>query len=276
MKKFHCVDANRLCFGSLALLVLLMLVPAHPANAGRQIWQSRDQFVALEHQDSLKNGTVLLNDHPLAIPIDRLTAMLASIEFEPAGSGKPEQIFTKQSLETLAPQLAEGFRQAAPDEDVTFAIIGLHQSLLGLAKSPGVTSGRAFYQGGRLNIIFGLIRSDFNEREDRRLAPFTPGSRQIVAAGAWRLQLQPGQSGYNQVRKDWLTFSDAWQASSAQIPVTVQTTPSAQCATPLPVQRKNDPLTPAERLTTLKELQEKGLINEEEYRGKRLEILNGL
>lgn len=276
MKMFHCVDAKRLFCGYFALLLLLMLVPAAPANAGRQLWQSRDQFVALERQDSLQSGAALLNDHPLAILPERLTAMLASIQFQPADNGKPEQIFTSQSLETLVPQLTEGFRQAAADEDVTFAIIGLHQSLLGLTKSPMVTTGRAFYQGGRLNIIFGLVRKDFNEREDRRLAPFTPGNRQKVAAGAWRLLPQQEQSGYQLVRQDWLTFSDAWQAPVARIPVTGQTIPAAQGVTPLPRQGSNDPRTPAERLTTLKELQEKGLISDEEYRAKRLEILNGL
>jgi hypothetical protein len=40
--------------------------------------------------------------------------------------------------------------------------------------------------------------------------------------------------------------------------------------------RSTDTRKLAERLTTLNELKEKGLISEEEYRGKRLDILNGL
>lgn len=41
------------------------------------MWQSRDQFVALEHQDSLQNEPKLLKDHPTEISPDRLTAILA-------------------------------------------------------------------------------------------------------------------------------------------------------------------------------------------------------
>jgi hypothetical protein len=43
-----------------------------------------------------------------------------------------------------------------------------------------------------------------------------------------------------------------------------------------PEKRISDVRSPAERLSTLKELKDKGLISDEEYRGKRLEILNGL
>jgi len=166
----------------------------------------------------------------------------------------------------------EGLRKAARDEDVTFAIIGLHKSAIGLAKSPKVTTGRLFYQGGRFNIIFGLVQNDFNERADRRLSPFTPGSRQKVAEGEWTLLPHTGQSGYKQVRRDWVTFSEEWQTPVVQTPVAVKNIPSTKSA---PAQNK-DTHTPAERLITLKELQEKGLISEEEYKTKRLEILNGL
>lgn len=262
MKTFRCENANRLCFIFFALLLLLTAAPACQAAEGRQLWQSRDQFVALERQDSGPGESVPLNDHPVEISPERLTAILASIRIQPADNSKAEQLMTYQSLEVLVPQLVQGFRQAAPNEDLTFAIIGLHKSILGLAKSPRVTTGRAFYQGGRLNIIFGLVQQDFNEREDRRLAPFTPGSRGKRATGEWTLLSQPGQSGYQQPRKDWLTFTDHWQAAIPRPPE---------------VEQKVSPrMTPAERLTTLKELQEKNLISEEEYRRKRDEILNGL
>jgi hypothetical protein len=42
------------------------------------------------------------------------------------------------------------------------------------------------------------------------------------------------------------------------------------------VKRNLDTRSPADRLNTLNELKDKGLISVEEYREKRLEILNGL
>lgn len=273
MRTFCCRGSIRLCSVVSALLVVLMISFTCQASDGRQLWQSRDQFVALERQDA---GSAQANDHPVEIAPDRLAAILASIELSSEDSDKPEQLITSQSLEVLVPQMVQGFKKAAPGEDVTFAVIGLHKSLFGFAKSPKVTTGRAFYRGGRLNIIFGLAQKDVNEREDRRLAPFTPGSRQKAAEGGWKLLPQPGQKGYSLARKDWVTFSDEWRVPVVQIPVAVQNVPSAQAAPAQPVKQNIDTRKPAERLIILNELKDKGLISDEEYRGKRMEILNGL
>ncbi len=258
------------------LTALLMLSSASQASDGRQIWHSRDQFVALEPQEKRSTCSVEPNDHPCEIPPDRLTAILASIEFSPAESAKPEPLFLSESLELLVPQIVQGFRKAAPGEDVTFAIIGLHKSLLGFARSPKVTTGRAFYTDGRLNIIFGFAQKDFNEREDRRLSPLTPGKREEALDGGWQLLPQPGRNGYTLIRKDWVTFSDAWRAAVAPLPVATQNAPPAHSIPAQPVKQTIDTRKPAERLVTLNELKEKGLITAEEYRAKRQEILNEL
>ncbi len=259
-----------------SLLSLLMLSSASPASEGRQLWHSRDQFVALEQQDARSTGTLQPNSHPVEIPPDRLTAILASIEFSSAESAKPEQLLLSESLELLVPQLVQGFRKAAPGEDVTFAIIGLYKTSLGFARTPKVTTGRAFYNDGRLNIIFGFAQKDFNEREDRRLSPLTPGKREEALDGGWKLLPQPRRNGYTLVRKDWVTFSDAWRAAVAPLPVATQNAPSAPSIPAQPVKQTIDTRKPAERLATLNELKEKGLITAEEYRAKRQEILNEL
>lgn len=298
MKTFRCRDAGWLFSVASGLLMLLMLFSTSHASEVRHLWQSRDQFVALERRDSAAGAAALSNDHPREISPDRLAAMLASITFHSADSGRPEQLLTNQSLEVLVPELVQGFRNAASGDDVTFAIIGLYTSKLGFAKSPKVTTGRAFYTEGRLNIIFGFAQKDFNEREDRRLSPFIPGDRQKPLEGEWSLLPQPGQKGFTLVRNDWVTFSDEWRAPDLQPPADRQKVPSLQTrsAQPLKLQAPvagNDvpavqpplvqPGTPnidtrtaAGRLTTLKELKDQGLITEDEYRSKRSEILNGL
>jgi hypothetical protein len=276
MKMFRCRDANRLCSVASALLILLLVSTSCHATDIRRLWQSRDQFVALESQDAPRGGSVILNDHPVEISPDRLTAMLSSIEVRTEDNKKPGQLITVQSLEVLVPELVKGFHEAAPNQDVTFAVIGLHRALYGFAKTAKVTTGRAFFKGGRLNIIFGLVQKDVNERDDRRLVPFTPGSRQDITVGEWTLLPQPDQPGYSLIRNDWVTFNNEWRAPAAQIPVPDQNVPASQIS-PVPSgKQQTDTLRPADRLATLKELKDKGLISEDEYRSKRMEILNGL
>jgi hypothetical protein len=61
------------------------------------------------------------------------------------------------------------------------------------------------------------------------------------------------------------------------MPVAVQNMPYGQpSSAPAPYVRSTDTRSPADRLSTLNELKHKGLINEEEYRVKRMEIMNGL
>lgn len=246
-------------------------VPAAAAER-RMLWQSRDQFVALEPQDAVKTGSAALNEHPAAITDAQLATLLATLQFRATESAATEPLFTRNTLETLTPQLTLGLGKAAPGEDITFAVIGLHDALYGLTKEPRVTTGRLFVRNGRLNLIIGLAQQDVNEREDRRLAPFTPGSRKAEAAGEWRLQVPTEQTGYTMVRRDWVTVATDWQPRPS---VDSPSTAPLKQAPAVPNQREQL-RSPAERLTILKELKTKGLITDEEYRSKRLQILNEL
>jgi hypothetical protein len=286
-----CTWSNAGRFGLLASVLIMVIVCGSTSDASdvKQLWQSRDQFVALDRQDSPSGGGSIANDHPVEISPDRLTAILASIELQSPDSKNPEQLITPQSLEVLVPEMLQGFKKASPGEDVTFAVIGLYKTKLGFGKHPRVTTGRAFYKGGRLNIIFGFAQKDFNEREDRRLSPLIPGNRQKPLEGEWSIISQPGRNGFALVRKDWVIFSDEWRAvvaqapvvekvatPSQQAPVAEQNAPVVQAAPVQPVKQTDDTRKPADRLTTLNELKKKGLISEEEYNSKRLEILKGL
>jgi len=263
----------RLLLVSMAWWLIAGIQPGTAAAAERHLlWQSRDQFVALEPQDAEKTGPATPNEHPAATTAVQLATLLAPLQFQSTGSAATEPLFTSKTLEVLIPQLIPGLQKAAPGEDITFAVIGLHDALYGLSKEPRVTTGRLFVNNGRLNLIIGLAQRDVNEREDRRLAPFTPGSRKAAAAGEWLLHVPTEPSGYTLVRRDWVNVATNWQPiPSADSP---PTTPSYQ-APAVPKQREQS-RSPAERLTTLKELKDKGLITDEEYRSKRLQILNEL
>jgi hypothetical protein len=276
MKMFRRIHVSWLCSAASSLLVLIMLSSTVCASDVRYLWQSRDQFVALEQQDSTATGPAQPNEHPLDLTLDRVTAILESIEMRADDGGKPEALLTRPAVQALAPQLRRALQQASPTEDVTFAIIGLHDALYGLAKSPKVTTGRVFYKAGKLNIIVGLVQQEVRDRDDRRLFPFTPGIRKKPLEGEWTLLPQHGQNGYTQIRKDWVAFSTEWQATVAQPPVAEKIVPSTSARPAPSIKQSNDARNPAERLNTIKELKEKGLISEEEYRSKRMEIFNTL
>lgn len=228
------------------------------------IWQSRDQFVALEHKDQ-SHGGQLPNDHPAGVTSERLTAILGNIDLRSTDYDKPVPLFKKETIDVFAPQLQKALHLVSATEDVTFAVIGLHSSLVGFAKSPKVTTGRVFYKGGNLNIIIGLAHKDFNELEDRRLSPFTPGSRIKASAEDWSIVPHAGIDNFVQLRRDWIAFDDKWQAAAASQPVT---------SSEVKLEKSTQP--PAERLILLNDLKEKGLITHEEYRAKRQEILDAL
>ncbi len=271
MRIFRYTVVTRLFHFSLTIMISFLLAATALAANRNTLWQSSDQFVALEPQDSLPAGPAKPNDHPVRLTSDRLTSILASLNMSTNDGDKPEPLFSAASVVTIVPHLLQGLTEASPTEDVTFAIIGLHDTLYGLAKSPKVTTGRVFYQAGRLNIIIGLAHQDVRDREDRRLFPFTPGGRQKALKGEWKILPQPGQKGYHLERNDWVVFNDDWRAPAAELNLPATPATSAQ-----PVMRSKDTRTPAERLTTLKDLRDKGLISEEEYQGKRMQILDGL
>lgn len=275
MNMYQSTGAFRLC-STVVVAAFLMIAVAAQAAGSRQLWHSREQFVTLEPLEKPASGSIQTNDHPVELTLERLTAILESIETRTTPGAKPEALITKPAIEVIAPELLNGLKLATPAEDVTFAVIGLHSALFGLAKSPRVTTGRVFFKDGRLSIIFGLVQQEVRDRDDRRLFPFTPGSRNAVAPGDWTLLPQPDRKGFTQHRKDWLTFSSEWQAAAVQ-PAVIESRPVPPQPSPPPaVKQAVDTRSPADRLSTLTELKNKGLISDEEFRSKRLEILNGL
>ena len=257
------------------LMLATMWVSAASAASRQMLWQSRDQFVALE---SLEKGAEGANAHPAEVDQETLGALLASIDVRIDTSSAVEPLFTQAAQQAVVPHLVQALKKASPDQDVTFAVIGLHTSLYGLAKSPKVTTGRLFRRDGHLNLIIGMAQNDVNEREDRRLAPFIPGSRGEAAGGSWRILPRSGQDAFTLKRTDWVVFTDDPRALAVKAPEPVRqpqqqyVQPAAPVQQAAPAESRN----PVERMTILNELRNKGLITEDEYKGKRQQILNGI
>ena len=246
------------------------------ASDRRDIWQRVDQFVAVEKQDGVSPTK---NDHPATLAAETLRAILANLQVQMKGSKEPVPLFTEGELETLGDAAQQGFGLAGPDEDVTFALIGNHPALFGFFKQPMVTTGRLFVRNGRLNLILGTVHEPVNDKEDRRLKPFIPGYRTASPNPEWRVTAKNGETVQVEGgRTDWLVLSLAAPAPAMQpIPTSGSREVKPQPAPP----QAEAPSRPTgksaeERLIILNNLKQKGLITDEEYKAKRLEILNDL
>jgi hypothetical protein len=285
--------------GAAALLILTsMCASAQPvAGSGRSltigkdsaadrvvktVYQGKYSYVRIETREP---GSAE-NQHPLTVGADAIRAALAQVQI---GSAKPDALFNEEELAEIAPPLAQALGQATAAQDVAFAVAGNHGGF-GPLSTKSVTTGRIFQQGGALNIIFGLIRQDFEGqlRGAGYLIPFEPGQRaKPVSTG---LRLQAAQA--TQQRADWLKFGAlpavaapaAKPAAPVAAPAAVtapQTAPSAAPATAAPpavaapAPANSDQLyrQTAERLKALQKLKDDGLITEKEYAEKRKAIL---
>ena len=207
---------------------------------------------------------------PVDLEPETLEAQLAVIQVWGEKGAKAEALFSPAALRVIVEPLAQALKTASSKDDVVFAVIGLHSSLNGLAKSPKVTTGRLFRQDGSLNLIIGQMQQDVNEREDRRLAPFVPGTRRQPANGDWQLKSPAGQDLFSLKRKDWIVFSGAPRPIT--IPAPDSDKPRSSRDMPAPAEVRST----VERMLILNELKDKGLITDEEYRGKRQQILDGI
>jgi hypothetical protein len=255
---------------ALTLSTLALGVQAAQAEDGTVIWETREGYVAVVPQDTAK----VPNNQPVELSDDLLLGILGSIQVRNTSKEKPIPLFTEGMLQLLTPHLRQALQKAGPNEDVTFLIVGLYRTLFGLGNRPMVTSGRMFYQNGKLNIVFGVIKQELRysqDSTDRDFRLIAIGSRQTTAQGEW--SLVPGEElPFEQPRRDWVVLD-----TKAPLPVKpMSAAPGSlqgQTATPMEGKGASRPL--AERLATLNELKSKGMITDEEYAAKKREMLSG-
>jgi len=190
---------------------------------GRVMWEAGLQYVKIVDADKL--GVV--NDHPEALNSEQMKSLLSSLYVSERILLRKKQvpIFSAGEVQILAPALSNGFAQASAGEDLTFVSIGTHKSTL--AKEQKTTTGRAFIQNGRLNIVFGKLHEVFSSKEiatgqevDRRINPLLPGKRGVEEDLDGVPVLDSGMSFYidpetGAERKDWLVIDVATVLANA-------------------------------------------------------------
>lgn len=168
---------------------------------------------------------------------------------------EPQALFLANETKILSLGLAKALSSTKENEEVVFYYP--QERGAGLIKENLMTTGRVFVHNGRLNIIFGGIQEAYEGQwlQARMLRRFNPGSRLASKLTDWSI-VNNKQATVDASRKDWV-----------QIKLVADVTSPAKIAAPI---------TTEGRLQKLQQLKDKGLINEEEFKVKRQQILDSL
>lgn len=271
------------------------------------IWNHQDQFVRIESQDR-DSIMVADNDHPAKLSANLIRKTLGSLEVQFEGEEKPVPVFSPEELEILGETISKGLAVAGPDEDITFAIAGMHQG----QTTRGISSYRLFVNDDRLNLIIGTLHEKYTENMDGSRHPIVPGSRKYTPhAINWKIAPRIGMKYKTNgaltsdvvTRYDWLilnptpdTFREAaqiWEDSAQFESEQQKIQQKIQKMEQSIEQMKQNSMTGApitapapavpmelnkieQRLQVLQQLKDKGLINDDEFRAKKQDILDSI
>ncbi|HEU0199279.1 MAG TPA: SHOCT domain-containing protein [Burkholderiaceae bacterium] len=244
------------------------------------VYEARFAFVRIEQREPGAD----LNQHPAQIEPARLRALLERLQLP----DKAEPLFAQPDLEEIVPPLASALAKATPEQDVSFAVSGRY-GFIGPLAARVVTTARVFRRDDRLNVIVGLVRSEFENqfRATGYLVPFEPGRRAKPVDTAARVSVQSGAGDTR--RADWAVLAlDA--PTATPLATGAQPAPAVgAAASGSPTSRPAPPPATAapadseviyrevsERLKALQKLRDNGVITEQEYQEKRRQILKDL
>jgi hypothetical protein len=237
---------------SFAACLLALAVPCAPAADGLGFSFGDGPQLQLVRREAGSPP----NEQPVALSAEAVGRLLGKVRLQTDAGD--EALFAPAEIEQMQGRLAQLLAQATPEQDLLLA--SAYRRGMAGALSPRTAIGaRLFIKGGQLQLIVHDARLPVTSALGAGTTPsLTFGSRS--AAGTVHL-LVPGAQ---QPRPDWVALSLADAAAppaAAQAPAAARS-PAAASA--------------EERLTTLKQLHEKGLITNEEYQQKRREILQAL
>lgn len=250
-------------------------LPNTAPSGSTLVWHAGIQFVALTPQPS----DTPANHQPIHVTAAQLRSALAALQVSRGTATTGEPVFTAGALKALGPPLARALAKAGPHEDVTFAVLtrgdsGRAPMLIIHIQQPLITTGRAFYRHGHLNVIFGLMHAPFEDHyvKTGQLPALTPGQRSHRLHSGWRVVSDRPLTYPQPQRRDWVSVALAQPpAASKPAPQTAQSSPQ-----PAPKTVESEYHNLATRLRVLDKLHQQGLITNQEFQQKRKQILNGL
>ncbi len=223
------------------------------------------------------------NAFPYRIDPATLRGVLTAVQL-PSAKERDQVLFNNDELDEIITPLARALAKANPDQDVCFAVSGRHGSYAQLT-GRSVTTARLFTKDGRLQVVFGMVRHDYDAelRGSGTLIAFEPGHRAAPLKNEPAVAISP-DLGVSR-RGDWLDLVPASALAQARPPAAAVPAAGAAAVAPqaAPAAAPAAPAAPAtsypvvsERLRTLQKLRDDGLISPQEYEAKRRAILDQL
>lgn len=277
--------------GRFFFLFAAALFLAAPAGAVETIWEKGNDFVRLEKAD----GGTAPSSLPKLSP-DAVRAVLSSVQV--SGDGGTSPLLDGEQLSTIAAPIANALAQAAPGQDVAFAVHA-QSSILDYLGPPRATAGRVFVDGDSVGLIIGMVHGTFlTSTFAADPSRIRTGSR--LSAQETEYHIVPGGAVSLAVsgRGDWAKISSvAWTGTygmpmaqaQAQAPAAVAPTtamvppapapvaaapvaPAAALSAPVP----QDPNQIEQRFASLKRLLDNHMISQDEYDHAKADLLKAM
>lgn len=262
--------------------------------------QDKDFIVTLEQQEVEDRIIGQKYDHPYQIGLQDLKKLMADLSYTEKsgllGKEKQKPVFQTVEINRLAPVLADALAKADDSQRIRFTSFNQGKALIFSVSRE--TEGVMFLEsGGPLNIAFSFINSEIDPTETTAypagfskvdpLKTRTSGINIIPAAPYAELYVfDDGKPAPMWVVADLQKLNQA--AETAPVPPAAVETetdmaPAAPVATPpvtetgktAPVPTSEDMLQQdiKNKLKYLKELLDEGLISEQDYNAKKMELL---
>ena len=173
-------------------------------NVVAKVYDGRVAYVRIETRE--RNAP--LNQHPVAIEPTALRALLTRVQLPDSGN---EPLFDAAELDEIVAPLTLALARVLPEQDVSFAVSGQH-GMLGALIPRSATTVRVFFAEGRMNLIFGLVRQDWESRfrATGYVIPFEPGKRGSVVDRNVRVAATGGRSLDAPTGWCWIRLPRRW------------------------------------------------------------------
>ena len=268
---------------SLAAVVLLL-----SASAGAEtVWSKDNDFVRIEKADGGGTSAGAVGK----LSPDAVRAVMTAVQVNTGNETRP--LLNEDQLNLVAGPISRALSQAAPGQDVTFAVHE-HASMFDYLGPPRTTAGRIFLDGDAVGVIIGTVHGTYlaggltvdpsKIRTGSRLVAQDTEDR-IVPNGAVSLAVA-GRSDWARVSPAaWSgTFGMAQPAAPVPAPAPASAPSSAAIAAPaapaspalLSAPAPQDPGQIEQRFAALKRLLDAHMISQEDYDRSKADLLKAM
>ena len=293
--------------------IILLVVFANQSYADEILWESGvNLFIKITEQDKSKSGKTPPNNHPVTLNEKDIREALGLVEIWTKNFYKgenAEKVFPFNIARLLGESVGKGLQIANPNEDIIFTLVKQKKGTLGDRVSSYLT-GRIFFLDNQLNIIIG----DYDNPGDK-LKEIVYGEYQEVRYSFKRASRAKPSKKFKEntmvvegitnhkvgskLRRDWFIFdlektkqlitakknikrksSDEYKQSLEKAKLAKERREMrlemARIRQEMKKNKNTGSTSIEERLENLSTLKQKGLISNEEYEKKRIEILNDI